>query len=67
MNFNLAVDQFKGKLIRACNESGLPVKAVEMVLRELYADISRQAAIVVENERRVADEEKQKQSEHSDK
>ena len=54
---NLAVANLREKLVKDCNESGLPIKVMELVLKDLYMEVGRQALLVVEQERNSSQED----------
>ncbi len=55
---NLVVVCLRDQLVKDCNESGLPIKVVELVVKDLYMEVGRQALLVVEQERNMDAEDK---------
>jgi hypothetical protein len=54
---NFAIVSLREQLVKDCNESGLPIKVIELVLKDLYMEVGRQALLVVEQERNSAQED----------
>ena len=57
MGVNYAIAGLREQLVKDCNESGLPIKVMELVLKDLYMEVGRQALLVVEQERNSAQED----------
>ena len=54
---NFAISSLREQLVKDCNESGLPIKVMELVLKDLYMEVGRQALLVVEQERNSSQED----------
>ena len=56
-SINLIIGDLRNDLIEVCNQSGLPIAIVELVVKDIYLEVQQTAKNAIEQERQSQSEE----------